>query len=161
MPMRNGSHGYGSVTKFLHWLTVGAIAVQFLIGYQLHHRGSGASDVGGFANGWPLQDLHIALGVTIFTLALARTLWRVTTTLPPWAEYLSAAERKVESINEKVLLTLLFVIPGSGLLFLLADAPFALHVGAQLAFLCAVAVHVGLVLRHTVVRRNRNLSRML
>jgi cytochrome b561 len=159
--MRNGSHGYGSVTKFLHWLTVGAIAVQFLIGYQLHHRGSGASDVGRFANGWPLQDLHIAVGITIFALALARTLWRATTTLPPWAEYLSPLERRVESINEKVLLALLFVIPATGLLFLVADAPFAIHVSTQVAFLTALAVHVGLVLRHTVIRRDRILTRML
>jgi len=157
MPLRSGSHGYGSVAKVLHWLTVAAIVIQFPIGYLLHHRDSQASDGGPVS----LQGVHVAMGLTIFTLALTRTLWRVTSTLPPWAEYLSAAERKVESINEKVLLTLLFVIPGSGLLFLLADAPFALHVGAQLAFLCAVAVHVGLVLRHTVVRRNRNLSRML
>jgi cytochrome b561 len=34
-------------------------------------------------------------------------------------------------------------------------------VTVQLAFLCALALHVGLVLRHTVVRRDRNLSRML
>jgi cytochrome b561 len=26
MRLRNGEHGYGVVTKFLHWLTVAAIA---------------------------------------------------------------------------------------------------------------------------------------
>jgi cytochrome b561 len=161
MPMRNGSHGYGLVTKFLHWLTVGAIAAQFPIGYQLHHGGGRASDDGSFANGWTLQDLHVAMGMTILALALARTLWRVTTTLPPWAEFLSPVERRVESILEKVLLALLLLVPATGLLFVVADAPFALHVSTQVAFLAALAVHVGLVLRHTFVRRDRILSRML
>jgi cytochrome b561 len=35
------------------------------------------------------------------------------------------------------------------------------HVAAQSTLLGAVALHVGRVLRHTVVRRNRHLARML
>ena len=35
------------------------------------------------------------------------------------------------------------------------------HIAAQLAFLAAIAVHVGLVLRHTVLRRDGELRRML
>ena len=93
----------------------GRDAAQFPIGYQLHHRGSRAADDGSFANGWTLQDLHVAMGMTILALALARTLWRVTTTLPPWAEFLSPIEREVESIIEKVLLALLLLVPATGL----------------------------------------------
>ena len=32
MRLRNGGHGYGLVTKALHWLTVAAIVGQFLLG---------------------------------------------------------------------------------------------------------------------------------
>ena len=35
MPLRNGPHGYGVVTKTLHWLTVLAIAAQFVVGYTM------------------------------------------------------------------------------------------------------------------------------
>lgn len=35
MPLRNGDHGYGLVTKTLHWATVLAMAVQFTIGYGM------------------------------------------------------------------------------------------------------------------------------
>ncbi len=35
MPLRNGPHGYGAVTKTLHWLTVLAIAAQFVVGYTM------------------------------------------------------------------------------------------------------------------------------
>ena len=35
MRYRNGAHGYGLVTKALHWLTVAAILGQFLVGYSM------------------------------------------------------------------------------------------------------------------------------
>jgi cytochrome b561 len=42
MPLRNGPHGYGLVTKLLHWLTVAALATQFVVGYVM------STDDGGF-----------------------------------------------------------------------------------------------------------------
>ena len=33
--LRNGEHGYGVVTKVLHWLTVAAIVGQFFVGYTM------------------------------------------------------------------------------------------------------------------------------
>ena len=35
------------------------------------------------------------------------------------------------------------------------------HVTAQMVFLAVIALHAGLVLKHTVVRRHRHLERML
>src|SRR5688500_7389196 len=35
MPLRNGEHGYGVVTKSLHWLTVLVVATQFVVGYTM------------------------------------------------------------------------------------------------------------------------------
>src|SRR5262245_5366881 len=35
MPLRNGSHGYGLVTKALHWATVVALGTQFVVGYVM------------------------------------------------------------------------------------------------------------------------------
>lgn len=83
--------------------------------------------------------------------------WRRATPLPPWAEHLSARERRLEGGVEKLLLALLVVLPASGLLLVAASADWLpVHVTAQVAFLVAIAVHVGLVLTHTVVRRNRH-----
>ncbi len=39
MPLRNGPHGYGVVTKTLHWLTVLAISAQFAVGYAMDDDG--------------------------------------------------------------------------------------------------------------------------
>ena len=216
MHLRNGPHGYGVVTKALHWLTVLAILGQFLVGYAMdvdapfdqqeeqleaeaERRGEAAEAEGdaaeerveaenerledafdardddqistlfsdvvtgdAFRDGLSLPELHVCLGLLVIGLAVARILWRRATPLPPWAEHLSGAERRLEGGLEKALLTVLIVTPASGLLLVAAgDDWLPLHVTAQVALLTAVAVHVGLVLKHTVVRRNRHLARML
>ena len=67
----------------------------------------------------------------------------------------------MESLLEKVLLTLLFVVPGTGLLLVAGSTDWLpVHVAAQLLLLSVIAVHVGLVLSHTVVRRDGQLHRM-
>ena len=35
MKLRNGQHGYGAVTKALHWLTAAAFAAQFYVDYSM------------------------------------------------------------------------------------------------------------------------------
>lgn len=35
MRLRNGDHGYGAVTKTLHWLTVALLAAQVVVGYAM------------------------------------------------------------------------------------------------------------------------------
>jgi cytochrome b561 len=216
MQLRNGAHGYGVVTRFLHWLTVAAILGQFVVGYTMDFdeasdrakdrfkdeadrleedaegRGEAAeeqveaaiearedtldagkdhqasevfSDVltgNVYSDGLSLPELHVSLGLFVLVLAAVRLVWRRTTPLPPWAEHLSAGERRLEGRLEKLLLALLFVVPATGLLLVAAgDDWLPVHVAAQIVFLVAIAAHVGLVLRHTVVRRNRHLARML
>ena len=197
MHLRNGTHGYGVVTKVLHWLTVLAVAAQFVIGLSMDadagadradgrvdtfeergedtaeregeaaeerfeaevERRDDAADAMGYS-GTGLTA-HVAVGLLVLLLGITRLVWRRRTPLPPWAEHLSDRERSLESWLEKALLTLLLVVPGTGLaLLLLSDELVALHVTAQVALALVIAVHVGLVLKHTVVRRNRHLSRM-
>jgi cytochrome b561 len=64
---------------------------------------------------------------------------------------------------EKALLLMLFVTPGTGLLLIAtgSDDWLPAHIGAQLLLLALIAVHVGLVLKHTVVHRDGHLRRMV
>ena len=74
--------------------------------------------------------------------------------LPPWAESLTAGERRLATLTERVLLTLLFVAPLTGLALVLGDDDLlGIHVAAHIAFFVALAVHVGLVLRRRLVPR--------
>jgi len=175
MRLRNGPAGYGLVTKALHWLTVVAVTAQFAAGYGLEALSewvagtddSDADEAGVF--------VHAGLGVAILLLAVIRLSWRLATHLPPWAEQLSARDRRVAHRTEQVLYLTLFLIPLSGLalLFLsgeerdiaednewqppydMVSDEFALfaHIGGHILFYLAILVHVGLALRRRTVTR--------
>lgn len=176
--VEHGVPGYGRVTKTLHWLTVAALATQFTIGYLLdvggrgrgRGRGRGGESGRGRGRGGDLDvfgddgllTAHVLLGVTILVLAAVRLYWRRRTTLPPWAPGLSATERTVAHWTERALYLLLFVIPLTGLsLVLVSDDAVAVHVASHLAFFAVLAVHVGLVLKHQLIDRDRLLRRMI
>jgi cytochrome b561 len=217
MALRNGEHGYGVVTKVLHWLTVAAIVGQFLVGWTMEaddeafdrekdridaledagkdrakEQGDAAEDAfkdeidrlddqldareddyvsaafsdvfsGDVMNdGLSLPGVHVLLGLSIMLLGVLRVLWRATTPLPPWAPFLRPGERRLESVLEKLLLTMLFVVPATGLLLIAGESDWlAVHIVAQLVLLALIAVHVALVLSHTVVRRDGQLWRMV
>ncbi|MGH9134016.1 MAG: cytochrome b [Ilumatobacteraceae bacterium] len=167
------------MTKTLHWLTVAAIVTQFTIGYSLdvggsgrgrgrgrggepgRGRGRGGDDLDVFGDDG-LLTAHVVVGVTILVLATVRLWWRHRSTLPPWADGLSATERTVAHWTERALYLMLFVIPLSGLwLVLVSDDAVTAHVASHIAFFVAVAAHVGLVLKHQLIHRDRLLRRML
>lgn len=217
MRWRNPKGGYGAVTKLLHWLTVLAVAAQFVIGYSMDVDSAageaedrvdaredlledaaegmdeaaeerleaeierleeaadavtdspGARELDDLVAGRVLQgginggEAHVAIGLLVMFLGVARLLWRRVVPLPPWAEHLSEPERRFEGMLEKVLLTMLLVVPATGLAMVLTpgDDLLPVHIAAQVALLTAVALHVGLVAKHTVVHRHGHLSRML
>lgn len=143
--LRNGPHGYGVVTKVLHWATVVAVAAQFVVGYlldlddacdplgeelsggdtsdaleerldRLEERCEARADAYDLlGGGFDLAELHLLLGLTVLTLALLRLLWRRASGLPPWSDHLSSRERRVVHVTERVLLALLVVVPLTGL----------------------------------------------
>lgn len=175
--LRNGQHGYGLVTKSLHWLTVALVLAQFVVGYLMdddssgrgrgrgrgrgsgHGRGRGGDD----AETITLLPLHVTLGITILAIAIVRVFWRVSTPLPPWAESLSEGERRIASLTERTLLTMLFVVPATGLVLVLGeeDDLLGVHIAAHVVFFTALAAHLGLVLGRGLRGRPVLLRRML
>lgn len=183
--LRNDGRGYGLVTKSLHWITLLALVAQFTVGYSLARF----DDLGkAIADRWlggeqdRLLAVHVALGLSILALAVVRLLWRMLTPLPPWAEALSETERRIEQRVEQALYLMLVLIPLTGLsmIFLSGeeweiggrawpslaeladfDTLLTVHVTTHVVFFFLLAVHVGLVLKHQLVDRDRLLHRML
>ncbi len=184
--LRNDASGYGAVTKTLHWVTVAALVAQLVVGYLLDEdggqgrgRGRGGEPGRGRGRGGDSDDdglsglldgdldvllaVHVALGVTILVITLARLVWRRLTPLPPWAPGLSAGERRLAHGTELALYASLLVMPATGIVLLLSDDDdlLWLHVASHVVFYATLALHVGLVLKHQLVDRDRLLDRML
>lgn len=178
-PLRNGAHGYGLVTKSLHWLMMLAILAQFVIGFTMdagesgrgrgRGRGEGSGRGRGRGGGYePFGDdrlltIHVILGGTILTLAVIRLIWRLTTPLPPWAATLADGERRLAHWTERALYVLMFAIPVTGLWLIIADDDDARwpHVLTHIAFFVVFVLHISLVLKHQLLDRDRLLRRML
>ena len=171
--MRSRARAYGPLARALHWFTVLALSAQFTIGYLLdvddsgrgrgrgrggegsgRGRGRGGDDDTTLDLGWNLLTAHVALGSLVVLLAVLRVVSRRVSALPPWAESLTDGERRLATATERALLTLLFVVPLTGLALVLGDDDLlVIHVAAHIAFFVALAVHVGLVLRRGLLPR--------
>jgi len=81
---------YGSTAKVMHWLVVGLVAVQYLIGWLMPDIKRGMQP--GAAMTW-----HISVGTVILAVIVVRLAWRVThpvapeSSLPPWQRLSSEA----------------------------------------------------------------------
>ena len=163
--------GYRPSQKILHWLTVGALAAQLAIGYVMDADDSGrgrgrgrggdsgrgrGGDSGGYLDDPDvLVRVHVALGVTILVLAVARVVWRRVVGLPPWAEQLSSSQRRLATWTERAMISTLFVIPLSGLALVASgdDDLVWLHVAGHVAFFVALLAHLGLVVGRGLLPR--------
>ncbi len=167
------TRAYGATARWLHWSTVFVLAVQLTIGYLVdvddsgrgrgrgrgeesgRGRGRGGDDESMVDLGWNLLTLHLSLGGLVVLLALLRLGWRRVAGLPPWAEALTSRERQWATVTERLLLTLLVVVPVTGGVLVLSgdDDLLFLHVVSHVALYAAVLVHVALVLRRGLLAR--------
>jgi cytochrome b561 len=162
-------------SRLLHWLMAAMLLAMLFIGVSM---------VASLGNYHRLVAIHRPLGIMILILAAIRVVNRRFTKLPPFPPTMSPRERVVAMASEKALYTLMFALPlvGWGMLsaghypiamfgswhlppilpadptlyFLLRKTHTLL---AYLLFLMFLA-HLGAVLFHTLIIRDRLLDRM-
>ncbi len=183
MQWRNTEAGYGAVAKFFHWSILALFVYQYALANIMVRTGP-EETFWGFSQG-TLYNWHKSIGLVALLVAIARLSWRTLTPLPAWAAALSEGERRFSHRIEQVLYTAMLVMPVSGYLYVMAGGYGVLlfgawalpnpigkvavlawigkwtHIVASYALLAAVAGHVGLVLKHQVIRRDGLLRRML
>jgi cytochrome b561 len=102
---RTAKHpGYGGVAKFLHWLIVALLIVQFAVAWTM-------PDINPRTPPDALVDLHFSLGVTILLIAVLRLWWRwrypvplLRDNVPVWQDWTARA-------THALLYLLLFLLP--------------------------------------------------
>ena len=163
----------------LHWFTVLLIAVQFSSAWlheMVDHNSSFAAT---------LLDMHRNSGLLIWTVSMARLVWRHNYAyLPPFPEGMPRLQQTIAKANEYGLYALLLVQPITGLgRVLLRGAPFDLFIwevpalfepndairhlfekahefGANALF-ALIGLHAGAALFHRLILRDGVLQRML
>lgn len=162
-------------SRLLHWLMAVMILAMLFIGIAM---------VSSLADYHWLVALHRPLGIAILILAIIRLINRKLTKLPPFPPTMSPLERRIASSSEKALYALMIALPLIGWGMLSAGhypivmfgavhlppilpahpALFAILRAAHtvLAYLlfATILAHVGAVLFHTLIVRDRILDRM-
>ncbi|MEM7490370.1 MAG: cytochrome b/b6 domain-containing protein [Pseudomonadota bacterium] len=183
MALTNSAAGYGRLTKWFHWTIVILFALQYVGGNIMTSIEFNSSYAGISTNTY--YNWHKSLGLLALLVAVLRLLNRRAGELPPWAPTLSEGERRVIHRVEQVFYTAMFVMPITGWLYVmwgnygvnlfgiwemprplprsdtLRDVAKWAHIGAGWVLLAAMAGHIGLVLWHQFVRKDRLLKRML
>ena len=183
MQLRNSNDRYGTVTKSLHWVIFAMFTFQFVVGFVMAELEAGEHAFG--ATMATLFDWHQTVGLLALALIAVRLAWRRFVPLPSWAPGLGPRERSFAHIVEVALYAAMIFKPISGYLFAIADRqgvelfsafsigePFgesggladtalAIRMISGIVFLAAWVLHVGLVLKHQLLKRDRHLNRML
>jgi len=109
---------YSFVARVLHWLVAGMIVAQYLLAELAEY----AKESGEALQQLILLANHKSIGMTIFTLAVVRVLWRLLNQPPPLPTSISVVQRKVSHIAHWSIYALIFALPVSGWLMSSANA---------------------------------------
>ena len=166
---------FAILSRILHWLMAAMLLAMLFIGAFM------VTSLGDYHR---LVAIHRPLGILILILAAVRLVNRMFTTLPPFPPTMSQRERFLASASERLLYSLMFVLPlvGWGMLSAghypiemfgpvhlppILPANPTLYSGLRKAhtvlayLLCATFLfHLASVLFHTLVIRDRLLNRM-
>ena len=183
MPILNSRHGYGALTKTLHWAIVVLFAFQYAGAGIMLRTGEAETTLG--LSQATYYNWHKSLGLVALVLAVARLLNRRAGELPPWAPTLSPLEHKLIHRAETLLYGAMLVMPVSGYLLcmtggygvalfgaielpnpigswpLLASLARAIHIAAGFALLLPLGVHLGIVLAHHYLAKDGLIRRMM
>lgn len=181
--LKNSSTHYGLVAKSLHWAVFLLVVYQFVSANLMTRLGRSGTVLG--LNQDQYFNWHKSIGLVVLAVAAARIAWRRMTPLPDWAEALTPAERVISARLETMLYVLMFLLPITGYLYVMAGGygvrlfgsydlanPIGkqpllalwmqvLHVLATYAIVVVASWHIGLGLKKHVFEGTRFLRRML
>jgi cytochrome b561 len=168
---------YGTTAKVFHWLIVGLLIVQYLIGWLMPNIHRGQQPGAG-------MTLHVSVGISIMVLIILRLIWRLThpvapeSSLPPW-------QRLSSELVHWMLYILVLATTLSGWLFAsfrgwtvfyfyvfrlptlsgesvaAGKAIDGLHQAAEWTLLVLIGLHVLAAFTHIFIYRDHVMQRML
>lgn len=118
MPIKNTPENYGSVAKWLHWLTAALFLAAYMAVYYRHWFTEAQTP----AN-WTALQLHLSFGVSIGVVVSLRVIWRVMNQAPE-PEQGTKAEHFLAKLGHKALYRIMIALPITGYLGTSVDTEF-------------------------------------
>jgi cytochrome b561 len=172
---------YGRVAKWLHWITVGLMAVALPMGFVIQHIKDAAK--------MPFYAIHESAGLVIFAVVLLRLVWKQINPPPPLDPAIPRPMRVAAAAVHHTLYALLLIQPllgfvmtnafgfpmQGGTAFLgvidlpkfmepaeaLANTLKLFHTIGGWSILVLLALHIGGAVFHQAIRRDETLLRMV
>jgi cytochrome b561 len=178
MNLGNSRTGYGWAAIALHWISAGGVLALYLLGERMEEASGRTAKLAA-------QDLHVSVGVLLFTFLAARLLWSASQPRPRPLErsrWFRLAAGTVQTLF--LLMIAVLLVTGPLAIWSAAQAievfdlfaipsPFAtrvdwlheaveeIHGAATKLFWPLIALHVAGALKHLVIDRDGTLQRML
>ena len=175
MKIFNSILEYGILAKLFHWVTFIVLIAQVPFGFYL--VGLEFSD-----ERIELENIHVLVGITVFYLTLFRLIWKFLNPSPKeWRSHFKG-QAFVASANHFLLYLTIFAITLSGILkklymgetlnfiffkygfekdnFVLADTYYQVHIYANYLLLTLVTLHIGAVIVHHVIFKEKILNKI-
>lgn len=109
MRIKNTANAYGWLAQLLHWVVVVLVIAQYVLVNMAESADTRMQMFTLFAR-------HKSIGVTIFTLALIRLLWRFMNTQPTLPSGMPHWQQSLAKITHWLLYALIILLPVTGLL---------------------------------------------
>lgn len=178
MTLTNTRAGYGWAAIWLHWISAVGVVALYLLGERMEEAPDRAAKIAA-------QDLHVSVGVLLFTFLAARLLWSASQPEPEPLEknrWLRLAAKAVQGLFMLMILVLiltgplavwsttrplqvfdLFAIPSPfpARVPWLHEVAEEVHGAASKLFWPLIVLHVGGALKHLIIDRDRTVQRML
>ena len=125
MFLKNTAHSYGTIAKWMHWLTALLFLVSYVSVYYRHWFTEEKTP-----ENWNALQLHLSIGVTIGVLVMLRIVWKIMNRSPD-PEPGTRLEHLAARMGHYALYAMMIVMPLTGYLgtgvnteyFLLFDIP--------------------------------------
>ncbi len=162
--MRRSTHlRYGTVAMTFHWLIAALILSNVGLGYYFNEKLTEANP-----SRQTFGLMHVAIGLTVLVLSLARLWWRLRNPVPLLPTDVSRAEHLTAKGTHYALYALMIVVPALGLATILVPKDWARRIVgpthewlAYSLFVLALGHIAAALFYHFLIRRDKILQRML
>jgi cytochrome b561 len=177
MSLRNTRKAYGWAAIALHWISAGGVVVLYLLGERMEEAAGRTAKLAA-------QDLHVSVGMLLFTFLAARLFWSASQPKPAMLDrnrLFVALAKTVQILFLAMILVLLVTGPLAvwstgralpvfdvleipspiGRMPALHEIAEEIHGAATKLFWPLIVLHVAGALKHLVIDRDGVLQRML